>query len=349
MRCAIFTATPTGTVLARRIQTALPGESVVFFKEGQTPGGDCSYERLALAVQEAFSGYDALVFVMAAGIVVRVLAPQLQSKLQDPAVLVLDERGQHVISLLSGHVGGANGLVRSLAEALGADPVITTATDVQGRLAVDALGAELGMRPWPKEHIKVLNGASLRGESLQFWLEDDLPRGEWYARQLTKRGIAFQRGCLPGAARGCQVVLTAREHQPRPGVLYLQPCRLIAGIGCRRDTPEPLLESALEQACQRIGRVPADVSLLASTAAKAGEAGLHALAEKLNCPLRFFDNETMQQTIDRYKLQESAFVRQTIGIGNVAEAAAFCSVPAGRMALGKTKFTKVTVALVWEK
>ena len=57
----------------------------------------------------------------------------------------------------------------------------------------------------------------------------------------------------------------------------------------------------------------------------------HALAEKLNCPLRFFDNETMQQTIDRYKLQESAFVRQTIGIGNVAEAAAFCSVPAGRM------------------
>ena len=110
-----------------------------------------------------------------------------------------------------------------------------------------------------------------------------------------------------------------------------------------------MLEAALTEACRKIGRQAADISLLASTTAKETEAGLHALAKKLGCPLRFFANAEMQQTIERYALQESAFVRQTIGIGNVAEAAALCSVAAGRVALGKTKFTKVTVALVWEK
>ena len=349
MRCAIFTATPTGTLLARRIRAALPGETVIFAKAGQSQAGMAGYERLAAAVAEAFPRYDALVFVMAAGIAVRVLAPQLKSKLRDPAVLVLDERGQHVISLLSGHVGGANALARSLAMALGAEPVITTATDVEGCMAVDALGAELGLRPWPKEAIKALNAASLQGKPISFWLEPELSRADWYARELEKRGIVYQRRHLPANASGCQVVLTSRREEPRAGVLYLEPCRLIAGIGCRRDTPETLLEVALTEACRKIGRQAADISLLASTTAKETEAGLHALAKKLGCPLRFFANAEMQQTIERYALQESAFVRQTIGIGNVAEAAALCSVAAGRVALGKTKFTKVTVALVWEK
>ncbi len=349
MRCAAFTATPAGTLLAQRIQAALADETVIYTKEGQELTGMHVYDSLAEAVREAFLQYDALVFIMAAGIVVRMIAPHLQSKLKDPAVLVLDERGKHVISLLSGHVGGANALTRRLAVILDAEPVITTATDVNGCMAVDDIGRELGLRPCPQENIKEINTGSLKGEPIHFWIDDAVPRADWYAQELRKRGISFQKGHLLPKLAGLQVFLTAKEPVVCPGRLYLQPGRLIAGIGCRRGTSQELLEKALTEACRRIGREPADISLLASSTVKADEPGIHEAAARLGCPLRFFGNAEMQQTIERYALQESAFVRQTIGIGNVAEAAALCSVAAGRMVLGKTKFTKVTVALVWEK
>ena len=109
------------------------------------------------------------------------------------------------------------------------------------------------------------------------------------------------------------------------------------------------IRAALEAALTKIGRSIADVSLLASTEAKADEAGLLALSAELKRDIRFHSNEKMQETIDAYGLSESPFVKKNIGIGNVAEAAALASVPAGRLALAKTRFEKVTVALVWEK
>ena len=99
----------------------------------------------------------------------------------------------------------------------------------------------------------------------------------------------------------------------------------------------------------KIGRSLADVSLIASTAAKADESGLLALAAEIKREIRFHPNGKMQETIEAYGLSESPFVKKNIGIGNVAEAAALASVSAGRLALAKTRFEKVTVALTWEK
>ena len=143
--------------------------------------------------------------------------------------------------------------------------------------------------------------------------------------------------------------ITADESVRREDVIYLVPRRLVAGIGCRRGTEMSEIRVALEATLTKIGRSIADVSLLASTEAKADEAGLLALSAKLKRDIRFHSNEKMQETIDAYGLSESPFVKKNIGIGNVAEAAALASVPAGRLALAKTRFEKVTVALVWEK
>ena len=171
MRAAVFALTDGGAALAARLCAALDGEAQLYLPERlsgstSTAGHTAYFAHLSAAMTTAFSRYDALVCVMATGIVVRTLAPCVRSKLYDPAVLVFDEQGRHGISLLSGHVGGANDLTRTLCAAVGADPVITTATDVTGVLAPDAVAARLALRPVPKSAIQVLNTALMAGEEV---------------------------------------------------------------------------------------------------------------------------------------------------------------------------------------
>lgn len=350
MRCAVFTATPRGTKTALRVRASLDASVDIFIKAGQEmPAEVRVYERLAPQVAAAFRQYDALIFIMATGIAVRMIAGSLKSKLEDPAVLVLDEEAQHVISLLSGHIGGANELTRELAASLGADPVITTATDVQKKLAVDVAAARLALRPSPKEQIKRFNSAVLDDAAIRYVIDENLARASFYKKRLDDMGLTALFGRELPSKEGLTAFITADESVRREDVICLVPRRLVAGIGCRRGTEMSEIRAALEAALTRIGRSIADVSLLASTEAKADEAGLLALSAKLKRDIRFHSNEKMQETIDAYGLSESPFVKKNIGIGNVAEAAALASVPAGRLALAKTRFEKVTVALVWEK
>ena len=154
MRTALFALTAGGAALADHLAGAVEGGVTVHLPEhlrgsALTNSETVYFERLADIMQTAFTRYDALVCVMATGIVVRMIAPYVENKLYDPAVLVFDEAGRHGISLLSGHIGGANELTRNLCAAVGADPVITTATDVTGMLAPDAIAARLALRPVP--------------------------------------------------------------------------------------------------------------------------------------------------------------------------------------------------------
>ena len=157
MRTAIISLTAEGAKLAAKISAKVGGQT---FAKGK------DYSKLAELVAEVFGKFDGLIFICAAGIVVRMIAPHIVDKLSDPAVLVVDERGQNVISLLSGHVGRANELTVEIAKAIEANPVITTATDVEGKFSVDAIASRLGLVPEPKEAIKAINAAILRGEEI---------------------------------------------------------------------------------------------------------------------------------------------------------------------------------------
>lgn len=112
---------------------------------------------------------------MAAGIAVRAVAPHIVSKASDPAVLVMDECGKHCISLLSGHLGGANAWAREVAAAVGADPVITTATDVHGYRAPDDVARELHMRVEPLGALKPVNSAIAEGKSFLWLVDTEFP------------------------------------------------------------------------------------------------------------------------------------------------------------------------------
>lgn len=264
-----------------------------------------NFGKLVDLVAEIFGKFDGLIFICAAGIAVRMIAPHIVSKLSDPAVLVIDERGQNVISLLSGHVGRANELALDIAKAIEANPVITTATDVSGQLSVDAVASKLGLVPEPKEAIKAINAAILRGE---------------------------------------EIFVTAGDVR-----LNLIPQNLIAGVGCRRGTSSLKIFEAIQRACAMIHQSIERVKLLASIDAKQDEVGLVSLAEVMGLEIRFFSATELQKKIDEYNLAESRFVKRTVSVGNVCEAAALCCVDGARFALPKTSFKGVTVALLWER
>ncbi|MBQ1889873.1 cobalt-precorrin 5A acetaldehyde-lyase [Selenomonas ruminantium] len=371
MRLAAFALTAKAYELAKTFQRSLDNPMTVYVSAkvapptvaAETGAGIKTFAKLEEAVAETFTAYDGLVFIMAAGIVVRTIAPLLQDKLQDPAVVVFDERGQHGISLLSGHIGGANVLTQQLCQAVGASPVITTATDVNQCQAPDALAAKLCLRPWPKVRIRTLNSAVLEGQEVCWRIDKTLPHSVFYKRQLEQAGqtaeLCVTSQCLQFCAeekdRPWAVILSEPNLPALPelpqNVLCLTPRRLIAGVGCRRGTPAALVMGALDMACRMIGRDRSFIDALASTVVKRHEAGILFAADSLARPVHFYDHAQLQAMIARYQLEESDFVKENIGIGNVCEAAAYCCVgeAGGRLALRKTKFEKVTVALVWEK
>ena len=361
MRTAFFALTDGGARLLMRLADASDGGTIHLPERlrGSVPSAyDVVYfTRLADVIHTAFMRYDALICVMATGIVVRMIAPYVTSKLYDPAVLVFDEAGRHGISLLSGHIGGANDLTRKLCTAVGADPVITTATDVTGVVAPDVLAAKLALRPLPKPAIQTLNAALLGGKKITYLIDTELPQAAFYEAQLRAEEIQAKlfRGDIPPVGEDeYRVILSRAEHisdRIAPRTLYLVPRRLIAGIGCRAGVSEAKILRALTEACGMIGREPSAIDLFASTMVKRDEEGLRAAVETLGREIHFYPNEKLAAMIEQYGLAESDFVRQTIGVGNVSEAAALCAAgeAGGRMALGKTAFGKVTVALLWEK
>ena len=159
MRKAILTLTEQGKILAEKISEKVGGQ--IFCK-----GKD--FQNMKNFVAEIFTKFDAIIFICAAGIVVRMIAPHIVSKLSDPAVIVIDECGKNCISLLSGHIGGANNLTLEISRAINSNPVITTATDVEKNFSADSFANNFGLVPEDKNLIKKINSAILNGEEIFF-------------------------------------------------------------------------------------------------------------------------------------------------------------------------------------
>lgn len=297
------------------------------------PPGAARFEALRPEFQSRFRGYRGHVCIMATGIVVRMLAGLLVHKAEDPAVVVIDEGGSFAISLVSGHLGGANALARRVAAAVGAQPVITTATDVNGRVAVDVLAAEQGLRIENPEAIKLVNMASLAGEPIAV-------HDPW----------DFLSGRLPGAvgaddgrARAC-VWVDDRLADAPPGALVLRPPSIVAGMGCNRGTGQDELAALLIEALASAGLARTSLAGLASVDLKADEPGLNELARELKVPFECFGREAIAQVEDRVPTP-SARVHHHIGVKSVCEAAAILASRGGTLIVPKRSSRNATVAL----
>lgn len=288
------------------------------------------------AAVEAFRKHRGLIFIMAAGIVVRTLAPLLQSKHCDPAVVVIDEAGKFAVSLLGGHRGGANDLARRAAELCGATPVITTATDVRGKMAVDVLGEKLGCTVYPPGRVKFFNRLLAEEEKVSLYSQWPLPEELTRGMQVQKWDDAADWGKSPS------VIVTNRELKPEgENYILLIPLNLVVGVGCRRGVNYQDITGAIIEALSRYKFSVKAIKALASIDIKRNEQGLIKAAEELGVPLHFVTREEINNLDGKYA--ESDKVRKRIGVGGVCEPAAI-QVSRGKLVIPKQVMGQVTVA-----
>ena len=282
-----------GYALAVRLGAALNGEA-------SRCGEDCP---LAGWTAAAFSEADALIYVGAAGIAVRAIAPHVKSKAEDPAVLVVDETGAFVIPLLSGHLGGANALAKQIAALTGGQAVITTATDRNGVFAVDLWARAQNCAVLEPERIKAVSAALLAGKAVEY-------ESDWPIEGTVPDGLG------PGSAGGFSVSV-ARKLDDR---LHLVPRIASLGVGCRKGTSEAAIENAFATLTEGISLCPEAVCQVCTIDRKADEPGLLAFCVAHGWPLRSFSAEELSALPGSFS--GSPFVEMTVGVDNVCERAA---------------------------
>lgn len=267
--------------------------------------------------------FDAHIFVSATGIAVRTIAPLLRDKISDPAVLACSETGAHVISLTSGHLGGANRLARRVARITGGEAVISTATDLASLPAVDDIAAREQARVLDRDAIRILNAALLDGETVSFCGPTDIYQRHFAAcpqvvltmpnanavDAITSRCAIFWDTPLPPALASHAVLRVASTS-------------FVLGIGCRRGlAPEILQQTATDFLAQH-GLHPAQLFRMASCDLKADEPAILALGAAWGVPVDFH----ARAVLDSIPVPTpSERVREKIGIGSVAEASAILS------------------------
>ena len=318
MNLAFAAFTQRGQTLAQRLADTLGG-TVTRCGKGHP---------LDAWTQANFACRDGLIFVGATGIAVRAVAPYLQSKATDPAVVVVDEGGTFAISLLSGHLGGANQLARQAAELLGATPVITTATDVRRLFAVDTWAKAQGCRVLEPERIKIVSGKLLAGERITL-------RCPWPI------GGELPNGVLLTDREDCDVDVTLCPGPTK--ALHIIPQLLVLGVGCRRGTSEGTITETVTQVLNRLGCAPQALARVCSIDLKAEEPGLVAFCHTWGLPLVTYSAQELEQVPGTFT--PSDFVRQVTGTDNVCERSAVLGSGGGVLCQKKSKGDGITLAV----
>ena len=348
MRIAVIAITRNGALLGQRLRDGLTGTELYVSRRYAGQAGPVRHlfdpADLKAQVASLWPDCNGFVFIMASGIVVRLIAPLLKSKEKDPAVVVMDDAGSFAISLVSGHLGGANELAERCAFITGARPVITTATDANDLPSFDMLAKEQNWAIDDISRVKILNSLLLDNEKIA--VVD--PSGQtrcWFHGHGKLCYYDTYAEAINSQARG--FLFVTNRHLPpqiRPGnLLVLHPRNLVLGIGCNRGTTAEEIDAFVSRHLKRIFLSLKSVSCIASAAAKHDEAGLISYAAQKNIPLVFFDHEELNKVC--VPSPPSRYALKAIGATGVAEPAAVLGSAGGRLLLKKVKSDNVTLAV----
>ena len=295
-----------------------------------------------------FSSYQQLVFVMALGAVVRLAAPLLKDKKTDPGVIVMDEGGKYVVSVLSGHLGGANALTRHLAEGLGACPVITTASDVQQTIAADLFGRRFGWEIERGENLTAVSASLVNQEKVVIVQESG--EKQWWEHETAIPANIFQYPTIAEASAAnpqAALIVTHRQLSKKEeailenGILY-RPKVIVLGIGCNRGTSTEELEQVIAETLQELKFSPRSVKALCTIELKKDELCILEMIQKYGWEFIYYTADQLNQV----QLEEpSETVYKYTGAYGVSEPAAKLYSGAKSLCQTKKKSGNVTISV----
>ena len=357
MKLSIISFTENGITLSEKIAEKLEETEFTLFTKCSTylirkNGQHILFIEKSLGqwAKEQMEKKKALLFIGACGIAVRAIAPYITDKLSDSPVLVMDEKGNYVIPILSGHMGGANELALSIAEKIGAKPVITTATDLNKKFAVDLFAKKNGLFIVNKDGIAKVSSKILAGQDITISIET----GHIKEDILTPERVHIVP--YPPAKKVDIVVtsevkaylrhndITSARNKEFQTEILLMPKEYVIGMGCRKGKETEKIENFIVRTIKETDILPAQILALCSIDLKSKEQGLLAWSRKENIPFITYSAEELQKVEGEF--QKSAFVKDKVGVDNVCERAALkAAEPNGKLVYEKHAEDGMTIAI----
>lgn len=333
MKIAVISVTENGRKISARIAENLGRTHDLrrFAIEKYSDENAEKFSDLKAVTAKIFSEFEGIIFVCACGIAVRMIAPYVASKMSDSAVVTVDEGGKFAVSLLSGHIGGANALAEKIAAAIGAVPVITTATDAGGKFSPDSFAAANNLHICEPELAKKCAAAVVNGEKIGFYSDCEYKNfpAEFFADNGSKLGICVS----------CDT-----KKNPFESTLHLVPKNFSMGIGCKKNTPTERLVNFVLKKLAESGVPIYRIKRVCSIDLKRDETAIRELSKRYKIPAGFFSAEELMGAEGEFS--SSDFVKKITGADNVCErAAAACG---GKIIVPKAAENGMTFALAEE-
>jgi len=341
MKIAIVSLTKGGYKLALKLSKNYKNSEIFSKYNEDDENANIILENFKEIVNDIFSRFDFLIFIMSTGIVVRMIAPLLKSKVSDPGIIVIDENGNNVISLLSGHLGGANEMTIEISKFLGSNPVITTASDVKGKIAVDVFAKKNNLFIKSMKDAKKIASIMVNDGKIIFKADESVKFKENFT---TKNKYLFDEAI---SAEGYVLITNRTVLDLDMPSLVLIPKNIVLGIGCRRGISFEKLKLSVEKVFEEFNLDCRSLKHIATVDIKRDEEGIKKLSEFLETPLRIVDRNDIRKVENNYEISE--FVKKQIGVGAVCEPCAeLSSNEPGRFLLRKKSYDGITIA-VWEE
>lgn len=345
-KIAIICITQNGKNLALRLQSELKEGHVYFVKKKSedelqefSKGVIRIYEKLKDFVPTIFNKYRYIVFIMATGIVVRTIAPLIQSKFEDPAVIVTDERGTNVISLLSGHMGGANEMTLYISHLIGANPVITTATDVNNKSSLDMMAKKLnGYIENFRDNVLKVNSRIVNNKPVGLFLDGNY--------DVDTRGFKLLKHQDVDIIENIETVVVVSDKEnlnfKNENIIKLVPKDIVIGVGCKRNIDSIHMRDSFIEFLHANNIDINSIKAIGSIEVKKDEQAIIELGKYLNVPFKTFTVEEISKVDHLYG--KSEWVKKNVGVYSVAEPCAHL-LSEGNVIIEKQKYTGITFSV----
>lgn len=348
-KTAVVAITKHGIVIARKIKDSLPESEIYAPIKHSDSGPDINWfdnKQTTKVVADLFKTYDALICIFSLGAVIRIIAPFLVDKKTDPAVLVIDDKANFVISTLSGHLGGANALTRLIASYLNSKPVITTAADVNETIPVDLVGKNFGWIIENYQNVTKVSAFMVNEEKIGLYQEAG-EKNWWDATSfpqnvnVTKESYELKSPDFKGALIISDKII-ADPVILEKSVIY-RPKSLVVGIGLHRDTSKDDIENGIQTVLKDKGLSFKSIRNISSINKESKIKGLQEFSEQYKIPVEIYDKGKLGQVSVP---NPSKTVQKFEGIPSVSEASSILSSNNGELIVPKQKFPpNLTVAV----